>query len=220
MKKVFLVAAAFIIGSAAYAQTSNSDVRTRFGLKAGVNLPKYQYSNSNNTSTSETETTTNFHITGYADVAVSPFFSIQPGISLQGKGGKFNETDTYLSKQDVLSLEIPINLVAKLPAGPGNFFIGAGPYAGLNISGQQKREYNSSAVQVDYEEDLKFGNSVDDNLKSLDFGVNFLAGYQFASGFNVGAGYGLGLSDLTPKDIQGNIKQTNRVLSFSVGYAF
>ncbi|HCN83952.1 MAG TPA: PorT family protein, partial [Sphingobacteriaceae bacterium] len=43
---------------------------------------------------------------------------------------------------------------------------------------------------------------------------------QLNSGFNIGAGYGLGLTDLRPSGSGGNGKQTNRVLSFSVGMAF
>ena len=60
-----------------------------------------------------------------------------------------------------------------------------------------------------------------DNLKSVDFGVNFLAGYQLSSGLNFGAGYGLGLTNLTPTSTSStNVEQNNRVLSFTLGYAF
>jgi hypothetical protein len=54
----------------------------------------------------------------------------------------------------------------------------------------------------------------------VDFGVNFLGGLQLSNGFNVGAGYGLGLTDLRSTGTGGNGQMTNRVLSFSVGYAF
>lgn len=218
MKKIFLVAAVFIFGSAAYAQTSSSTTRTKFGIKAGVNLPKYKFERDN--SSIETESTTNFHVTGYADLGISPFFSIQPGLSLQGKGGKTTSTILGVStesKQDVLSIDIPVNFVGNIPAGPGNFFIGAGPYVGFNVSGQNKLTIGSSSDT----EDLKFGNNSGDDLKSVDFGLNFLGGYQFDTGFNVSAGYGLGLSNLAPgSNPSDNAKINNRILSFSVGYAF
>src|SRR5690606_6196649 len=112
MKKIFLVAAAFIFGSAAYAQTSSTDVRTRFGIKAGVNLPKYKFERDN--SSTETESTTNFHVTGYADVPVSSFFSIQPGLSLQGKGGKIT-TGAGNLEHNVLAIDIPVNFLGNIP---------------------------------------------------------------------------------------------------------
>jgi len=223
MKKIFLVAAAFIFGSAAYAQTTttSSETRTRFGLKAGVNLPKYKYVDDNNNVSNDSESSVNFHVTGYADIPVSPFFSIQPGISLQGKGAKYFESEDYKVTEDVLAIEIPVNLLANIPAGPGKFYIGAGPYAAFNVSGQISRDYNDGVVEADYDTDLKIGDDAGDNLKALDFGVNFLGGYQFTSGFNVGAGYGLGFTNLYPGSTSDtNNEKNNRVLSFSVGYAF
>lgn len=220
MKKVFLVAAAFIFGSAAYAQTTtttSSEMRTRFGLKAGVNLPKYKFENDN--SSTESETSTNFHVTGYADIPVSTGFSFQPGISLQGKGGKVT-TDVGEFEDNVLSIDIPLNMVGHIPAGPGNFFIGAGPYVGFNVAGEREATGTPFGI-VDGKEDLEFGNDSGDNLKPIDFGINALVGYQFNTGFNIGAGYGFGLSNLIPdSDPDGTTKINNRVLSFSIGYAF
>ncbi|ADY51574.1 hypothetical protein Pedsa_1003 [Pseudopedobacter saltans DSM 12145] len=217
MKKLFLVAATFIMGSAAYAQTSSVGT-TKFGLKAGVNLPKYKYE-MNDASTSS-EVNTNFHITGYADIPVSSGLSVQPGISLQGKGGKNSSTILgveTINKMNTMSIDIPVNLVGHIPAGPGNFFIGAGPYVGFNIAGKTK----TTIGNTESERDLKFGNGDNDDLKTVDFGLNGLVGYQFTSGFNIGAGYGLGLSNLYPgSDPNDNGKINNRVLSFSVGFAF
>jgi hypothetical protein len=71
------------------------------------------------------------------------------------------------------------------------------------------------------ESKLNIGNNSGDDLKALDFGVNFLAGYQLNSGLNFGAGYGLGLTNLRPTSTSAtNVEQNNRVLSFSIGYAF
>ncbi|WP_353136039.1 porin family protein [Pseudopedobacter sp.] len=218
MKKLFLVAAAFIIGSAAYAQTSSVGT-TKFGLKAGVNLPKYKYE-LDDTST-DSEVNTNFHITGYADIPLTGGLSLQPGISLQGKGGKNSWTVLgveTVSKVNTMSIDIPVNIVGYIPAGPGSFFIGAGPYVGFNVSGKAKTTIGGG---TESEEDLNFGNNSDDDLKPIDFGLNGLVGYQFSSGFNIGAGYGLGLSNLYPgSEADDNSKINNRVLSFSIGFAF
>ena len=217
MKKIFLVAFALVIGGATIAQTTTStSVKSRFGLKGGLSLPKYKYVNNDANTSNETETTTNFHLTGYADVPVSNLFSIQPGISLQGKGAKYFDNGTTQVEDNILAIEVPVNLLVNLPAGPGHLFIGGGPYAGFNISGQ--REVISGTTS---ESKLNIGNNSGDDLKALDFGVNFLAGYQLNSGLNFGAGYGLGLTNLRPTSTSAtNVEQNNRVLSFSIGYAF
>lgn len=207
MKKLMLAAAAVLFGAGAFAQTAP----TSFGLKAGVNLPNYHFSDYEGT----TDMSTNFHVTGYADVPVSPNFSIQPGVSLQGKGAKLESNDLGTFTQNTMWIEVPVNAVAKLPTmGAGHFYIGAGPYAAFGISGKNKWESEDGGSSVENEFD--FGK--DGTQKGFDAGVNFLAGYQLSNGVNIGAGYGLGLANIAPDNL--DIKQNNRVLSFSVGYQF
>lgn len=218
MKRLFLVAAALIFGGATFAQTSTSTSTTRFGLKGGVNLPKYKYVNDDENSSYDTKTTVNFNLTGYADIPVSSYFSVQPGISLQGKGAKLSDDDNDNKIEDnVLAIEIPVNLLLNLPAGPGHIYLGGGPYAGFNIAGQRE----TTLLGVSTEDDLKFGKNNDDDLKALDFGFNALVGYQLSSGLNFGAGYGFGLTNLIPtSDSNTNGEVNNRLWSFTVGYAF
>lgn len=201
MKKLFLSAIAVLFGFGAFAQDLG------YGFKAGVNLPNYHFSNSD----FETSSTTNFHVGGYLDAPINHMFSIQPGVSLQGKGAKI-ESDLGTLKQNTMWIEVPVNAVAKFPTmGGGNFFLGAGPYAAFGISGENKYEGDWGEISSDFE----FGK--DGTQKGVDFGVNLLAGYRIASGITIGAGYGLGLADLAP-DNNTDVKQSNRVLSFSIGY--
>jgi hypothetical protein len=214
MKKIILVAVALAFSGTTFAQTTPSTgTKSRFGLKGGLSLPKYKYINDNANTSDETETTTNFHLTGYADVPLSGVFSIQPGISLQGKGAKYFDNGTNQIEDNVLAVEIPVNILANLAAGPGTFFIGGGPYAGFNVSGERKFITNSSSA----DRKLNIGDSTGDDLKAIDFGVNLLAGYQLSSGLNFGAGYGIGLTNLRPTTTSNtNVEQNNRVLSLSV----
>ncbi len=219
MKKIILAAVALTFGASTYAQmvTTKSTSGTRFGIRAGLSLPKYQYVNDNANTSTDTKTTTNFHVTGYADVPFSNYFSIQPGISLEGKGAKYYDNGTDQVEDNVLAIEIPVNVLANLPAGQGHFYLGGGPYAGFNIAGQRKTTIGNTETK----NDLNFGDSNGDDLKTVDFGVNFLAGYQLNSGFNLGAGYGLGFTNLVPTSTSNtNREQNNRVWRFSVGYAF
>ncbi|MBU0697148.1 MAG: PorT family protein, partial [Bacteroidetes bacterium] len=160
---------------------------------------------------------TNFNLTGYADVPVSTMFSVQPGISIQGKGAKYFDNGTNQVEDNILVVEVPVNLLANLSAGPGHVYLGGGPYAGFNVSGKRKYITNSSTTDAK----LNIGNKNGDDLKGLDFGLNLLLGYQLNTGLNFGVGYGFGLTNLKPTSTSNtNVQQNNRVASFTVGYAF
>ncbi|WP_374164656.1 outer membrane beta-barrel protein [Arcticibacter sp. MXS-1] len=220
MKRIILLAAGFLVGGTAFAQIGTPSAapgKTRWGLKVGVNLPKYHVTNTEGED-SESKSTTNFHVTGYADVPVSNYFYVQPGISLQGKGGKLAENKQLNTKWEYNTMEIgvPINFVGKLPVGPmSNLYLGAGPYVSFAVGGESKVTAGGTTTK----EDLKFGSDRGNNLKRTDAGLNFLGGVEINS-FNIGAGYGLGLVDLRPEGEGGNGKLSNRVWSFSVGYSF
>ena len=205
MKKLLLSAAILFGSMGAFAQGGLG-----YGLRAGVNIPKYS------TNLGDTKSNTGFFVTGYLDAPVSPYFSIQPGLSLQNKGAKWVETSNGELKESVMSLDIPVNLVAKLPTGgSGNFFVGAGPYVGFGLSGKRKGEQTTqSDIIIKVDRDMEFGRGSGKDLKTTDFGVNFLAGYQLTNGFQINAGYGLGLTNLAPNS--GSIK--NRVWSVGIGF--
>ena len=214
MKKILLsLGAAFLLAAGAQAQTS-------FGLKAGVNLGKY--SNVPADMEDYSKMNPSFYVTGYADLPVAPQFSIQPGISLQGKGEKYKaDGDNFdgSATTNVMAIEIPVNAVYYIPAGySGSVFLGAGPYVGYSLSGKTKLKGDFSDVSGEAEYDVDFTGD-DKDQKPFDFGVNFLAGYKLSNGFLVNAGYGLGLSNLSPSEGSDN-KFSNRVLSFGVGYQF
>lgn len=213
MKKVLLtLGAAFLLAAGAQAQTS-------YGLKAGVNLGTY--SNLPDNIKDYKKQNVSFHVTGYADIPVAPQFSIQPGVSLQGKGYKYeigDENNNGSFSRNVMSIEIPVNAVYYIPAGSGNVFLGAGPYAGFNISGKEKWDgaIAGGDAAASGENDMEIGN--DKDIKLLDAGVNFLAGYKLSNGFLINAGYGLGLSNLNPNS--DGESYSNRVISVGVGFQF
>lgn len=229
MKKLIILAAVSLAGSTAFAQIGQTDPISpvKVGLKAGVSLPNYHFAD--NEDGYSTDAATNFHITGYIDAPIGRNFSVQPGLSLQGKGAKLADAaflgEDVEVKQNTLWLEVPVNFVGKVPMGPAaNLYLGAGPYAAFGLSGKNDVDgsFTDDSGENPWEgdDDFTFGDDSSDNLKGTDFGVNFIGGIQLNSGFNVGAGYGLGLTDLRPGGDGGNGKQTNRVWTFSVGFAF
>jgi len=208
MKKLVLAIMAVGISVGAFAQGQPMG----FGIKAGVNFPKYNFSGDN--SSFETKSSTNFHVTAFLDAPIATdWFYIQPGVSLQGKGAKFVDNDNLEWTQNTMWIEVPVNAVAKFPVqNAGSFFIGAGPYVAFGISGKNKYDSNWGSAQTEFD----FGK--DGTLKGTDFGLNFIGGFQLTNGLMIHGGYGLGLTDLTP-DGGGDAKQTNRVWTVGLGFA-
>lgn len=199
------MAAAFGFATASYAQTS-------YGLKAGVTFPKLTASGGSISYT--TDAATGFYLTGYADVPVASNFSFQPGLSLQNKGGKFSTNDFIDLEDDqsatmnLMYIEVPLNFVYNIPAGAGNVFLGAGPYAAYGASVKVKSGSFSESGSFD-----------EADLKPFDAGVNFLGGYKLANGFLINAGYGLGLTNIA-KDTDGDGSLKNKVFSVGIGFQF
>ncbi len=208
MKKILLsLGAAVLLAAGAQAQTE-------YGLKAGVNLGEYTHSPGQTVNTS-------FYVTGYADLSVAPNFSIQPGISLQGKGNKYQAkygTSTNVeTTRNVMSIEIPVNAVYYIPTGEsGKFFLGAGPYIGFNVSGRDKISGKVDAYSGSQDRKLKLSGDNKD-LNVIDAGANFLGGYKFSNGFLLNAGYNLGLTNIAAGS---NKIVSNRVWQFGVGFQF
>ena len=246
MKKLLLSASIILLATGAFAQSTMTGETSRFGIKAGVNLSKFHAGGDDNVAKAfndNAKSNVGFNVTAFGDFGIGNNFFIQPGVSLQNKGNKFESTSsstignstittTSSVKTNLMAIEVPVNAVFRIPTGDaGAVQISAGPYIGFNISGKDKGENTittvnnsnntSSTATTSNDTDLSFGSARDKNYNSTEFGSNFGLAYRTNSGFLVGANYGLGLTDLTPKDRQANTnKLTNRVLGFSVGYSF
>ncbi|WP_313268462.1 porin family protein [Sphingobacterium sp.] len=208
-RKLLSIAAALCFIAGAKAQTS-------YGIKAGVNFAKIKESVKGFSYTSNA--TTSFYVTGYADMPIANNLSIQPGVSLQGKGNKINVKDLEQvtggslgiedSKSELMYIEVPVNFVYSIPTGnSGSVFLGAGPYAGVGIHAKATRGNESDS-----------GSFSDAGLKTFDAGLNFLAGFKLTNGFLINGGYGLGLTNIVKGAEDGSAK--NRVFSVGVGFQF
>lgn len=206
-KFLLLFSIAFSLVLEAYTQTS-------YGVKAGLNLPKIKLTSDAANMNYTSDASTNFYLGGYANIFAAPNFAIQPGVSLQGKGGKVNVGD-FMSETsgsatiNILSIEIPVNAVCYIPTGTtGSVFIGAGPYLGFNLSAKAK--------SGNFSQDINIG-SGSQEIKRIDFGANFSGGYKLSGGLLFSVGYGLGITNMDNTD---DPVEKNRVLSFGVGFEF
>lgn len=199
--KMLLTTVAMGFAAVSFGQTS-------YGIKAGVNLPKLQAKGGSISYT--TKTSTSFYVSAFMDSNIAPSLSIQPGISLQGKGGKVSSKDSGVNeeiKDDYMYVEIPVNLVYYISAGTGDVFLGAGPYAGFGVSAKTTMGSES-----------KSGSFKEGNLNVFDAGLNFLAGYKLGNGFLINGGYSLGLANMDKNADGWSVK--NRVFSLGVGFQF
>ncbi|MFD2288472.1 outer membrane beta-barrel protein [Pedobacter petrophilus] len=231
MKKLFTTLSFLAIFVSAFAQTKP----IKFGIKAGVTFPTIS-ANSGASAYDGPEpdykTNTSFYLGGTVDLPVSDLFSVQPGLALIGKGAKAHVYNSNFEpgpnlyifegsyKVNIMYLEIPVNAVFNFNVGNGKIFFGGGPYYGFGIGGKIKYEgvttANGRSVNESTNFDVKFGDNED--FKRGDFGFNFLAGYQLKNGFNLHAGYGLGLTTIIGGPANSH-QEKNRVLSAGIGFS-
>ena len=177
---------------------------------------------------------TSFQVGIVADAHLGSILYLQPGILFTGKGSKVESGDPnssyyYKATANPYYIEIPFNLVFKLPASGGNkIFIGAGPYAAIGVSGKNKVDGTFGLVAYHNESNIQFSNDDPTTmnqeegagfgiLKRFDYGLNGIAGVEGHS-LTLSVNYGYGLAKLQSGS---NSSQDNdnkhRVISIALG---
>jgi len=207
MKKVFLTVAAIFAMGVANAQ------EIKFGVKAGLNL---------STLTGDAEDAKSllgFHVGGLAEFKITDKFSVQPELlfSLQGAKTEYDYNDGFnsASAEEKLRLGyINVPVMAKFYVAPG-FSLEAGPQVGFNVTAKNHYDYRFTEFGETVTESGK--DDYKDAVETVDFAMNFGAGYEFTQNVFVQARYSLGLTNIA-KDSDADVK--NGVLQVSVGYKF
>lgn len=216
-----------------FANLVTAQESVRYGLKAGLNLANY------NARVSIIELNTksipSFYVTAFADIPIqNSVFSVQPGLSFQGKGaklsGEFADPTSSQYPAPVIGvtyierpywIEVPVNLIGRTEIGGGNqFLLGVGPYLSFGIGGEYSIRTSGSSLMDMFGigGDIDYGQNGE--LKSVDFGFNFMAGIELVSGFGIQAGYGLGLTDIGGTKLYVPFEQKNRVFNFGISKTF
>jgi len=228
LRFVYLGAALFLSSFlSASAQTSGQ-------LRAGVNLANVSVTDDGRVD--DARMLTSFQVGFIGDVPLAgSFLSLQPGLVFSGKGAKTesgNPDGAFYSKatSNPFYIEVPVNLVAKLPLGGGSkFFVGGGAYGAIGIAGKTKIENRTPLTVQKYEESIQFSNDDPSTLdyeegagfgimKRFDYGLNGTAGIEGRS-VVLGVNYGLGLAKLQSGAGSGeDDKNKHRVLSITLGF--
>jgi hypothetical protein len=107
-------------------------------------------------------------------------------------------------------LELPLNVVFRIPGGSGNVLLGTGVATAVALSGRQTSSGSSDTKK------LNFGDDATDDFARYDFGINVIAGYEFKNDFFVQLNYNYGIHRLfvggDPDD-----KLYNRYFALRVG---
>lgn len=157
-------------------------------------------------------------------LGVKSKFYAQPGVMFYNKGRKFySNYDTavynYFSidaKQFVNYIDIPLNLVYKIPvSSKTKFFLGGGPYLSFFYGGLEKKETYLKTGKFETEEntDLPIGDGPG-KYKTFDFGLNGTAGFEFKGVFIAG-NFSRGLTDMYTATYDGSFK--NQVYGATLG---
>jgi hypothetical protein len=195
MKKIALLLFALAL------TTSALVAQVRFGIQAG---PAFSSMTMKSDGLKLSYNKTGFTAGVLAELPISESgFVFRPALNFVQKGGELGEASINLNY-----LELPLDFVYKLPAGPGNLFVGVGPSFAFGISGKSKSDGDS--------EDIEFGNG-DDEIKPLDLGGNFLAGYELSNGLFLSLNYNLGFSNISNSE-EGKIN--NNYFGIRLGYLF
>lgn len=176
--------------------------QVKFGAKVGVNLSNQKVLGTNYKS----KLGLTFGLV--TDISFTKNLSLQSGLLYSNRGARTLHNGHY-DNYVIQSIEIPLNVVYKIPAGKGKFIIGAGP----NIC------YNVNAVEKEHEEEdrkVTIGNN-NEELRPLDFGANFVTGYEINKNLFVQLNYNLGLSNLS--NIQ-NDSRKSTMFGLTLGYFF
>lgn len=167
----------------------------------------------------------------YANIPLFERGYLQPGIGYIVKGAGLgyalshpvNLFSSGATKLKLQYLELPVNLVYKVPVSFGKLFIGAGPYAAYCLRG----DYNlavysngqlvqSGSQQLGFEMAPNvFGTNI--NVQRWDAGLNFSAGVELNCFLTLSGHYGYGLVDI---DKSAGNDFRNRYWGVSLGFLF
>lgn len=163
----------------------------------------------------DAETFHGWHLDFLINIPLQHGLYLQPVIRYVTKGTRFDGRtpikdqvvpSVFMQRANKLQLnylELPLNLVYKLPVGPGSLVAGLGPYVACGLKGH----YEFNVVQngqtvMKHEKPVDFSRSRSNSNNEVlrmypwDAGANFTLGFEFKSGITIGANYSLGMTDV------------------------
>jgi len=206
MKKrmFFVIAALTLIASNVFSQKNG------IGINAGVTFGSFRFKTTPATENPDM----NVGFTGgfLVSAKIAKNVSLQPGLNFTQISGTSKENILGVSVKNTLivsNIELPVNFVYHTKSG---FVAGAGTSLAFAVAGKVKTEAAGNTAK----ENLKFGETSNDDFRSFNFGANVMAGYYTKKGLFATVNYNFGLSNLTPVKSTGTTKVS--YLGIRIGY--
>ncbi|WP_020594963.1 porin family protein [Spirosoma panaciterrae] len=173
----------------------------RFGFKGGIQSAS-QSGNFFSLNNYSTKGILGFQAGLLLDVPLGTSLGLRPQLMYSGKGCMVGTSASL----KVNYLEIPVDVLYKIPTSSGQFLLGGGAYFGYAMGGK----FGSR--------DAKIGNAQNDDFTTADFGLRFSTWYDLSSGLTLNAFFNLGLSDINPTIDLPKETIKNRTFGIGVGY--
>jgi hypothetical protein len=218
--RIFATAILALSSTVLFAQKMTYDAgKTTFGVRAGVNFNNITGKDASGDKF-ENNINTGFHAGVNAEIPLGSGSYLQPGILYSQKGAEFKLNGN--NEVDLSYIEVPVNFLYKPTLGTGRVLLGFGPYVGVGIDGKVKT--NGTKTDVEFTNNHNTETDTPDyaEYKRLDYGGNFLAGYEFGNNLSFQVNAQLGLANMLPKGTSGNnkAKANNTGFGVSLGYRF
>jgi hypothetical protein len=234
MKRMSLLTLLITAGIAVYAQNTTSgnvpigsmspqtpqlrtpmEVKTRFGLKGGVNVAKLSAIEFTATAEPSTNNKTSYHAGAFVNIPIGGLFKLQPELIYSSQGSKMQETvtstggsRTYNYEEDLNYLNLPVMLQLQTPGG---FVVETGPQFSYLLDARQKGE---TPISTTDKTDIK------DYRDKFEMAWGLGVGYLTRIGVGIGARYNYGIRNIVEENDVSIGELRNRVLQFSLSYQF
>ena len=126
-----------------------------------------------------------------AHIQIGGFFAVRPSILVQT--GKFVNADYESESIKLTRISVPVALLfSKNFDNDNKLYFGAGPNFKYAVAGKSNINYDAEMRKI------KFGNTVDDDMKRLDLGLHLRGGFDFGSGASLSLFLNYGLVNIDP----------------------
>jgi hypothetical protein len=152
------------------------------------------------------------------------------GKGTKSQSGQPTDATYFRATSNPFYIEVPLNLLVKIPlaAKGSSFFIGAGPYAAMGVTGKNKSEGKVFGVAFNSSKNIQFSNDDPSTfneqegagfgiMRRFDFGLNGTAGFEL-NNVLLAVNYGYGLTKINSVAENNDDKNKHRILSLSVGF--
>lgn len=181
--------------------TFTAQAQIRFGVKGGVNISGVS---GDNISDFVDNNLTGFNIGPTVEWLIDGTIGVEGSVLYSEKGIKFKGENSHRTG----FIEVPLNLKYRFPLeGSIKPYLIAGPYINFRVSGDDKFSVIKDDIKGQWD------------AKNFGAGLNFGAGVELFKFLQVGANYGLGLTD-NYKLSDGKYSVKERLWSITAGIYF